>query len=195
MAEYLIQDSTLTDIADAIREQYGLSSLTMTPPEMAKYIRSMCGKHTNMVPKAISNSSGTIYNSVGYRNGVYLSSGTVNAYSTDSACVSTGSILLPSGVNSIYVKGATWNTSNSHVRLFAGAEVGGLGYLIYANGSGTSPAGAADFFTIETLGTNYYRFTLTSSGKTYLYGKYYRFSLVGTGENLIITHDEPIHIV
>ena len=195
MAEYLIQDSTLTDIADAIREQYGLSSLTMTPPEMAKYIRSMCGKHTNMVSKAISDSSGTIYNNVGYKNGVYLSSSNPNLYSTDSACVSTGSILIPSGINAIYVKGATWDTTNSHVRLFAGAEVGGLGYCIYANGSGTNPAAAANFFTIETLGTNYYKFTLTASGKTNLYGKYYRFSLVGTGENLIITHDEPIHIV
>jgi hypothetical protein len=40
MAEYLIQDTTLTDIADAIREKLEITD-TMTPEQMPEYIRSI----------------------------------------------------------------------------------------------------------------------------------------------------------
>jgi hypothetical protein len=93
-------------------------------------------------------------------------------------------------VSAIYVKGATWDTTKSHVRFASGGTVGGISYVMHADGSGTSKL--SDFFTFEPLGTDYYKFTLTNQGKTYLRGKYYRFSLAGTGENLIITHDQPI---
>jgi hypothetical protein len=40
MAEYLIKDTTLTDIADAIREKLEITD-TMTPEQMPEYIRSI----------------------------------------------------------------------------------------------------------------------------------------------------------
>lgn len=145
----------------------------------------------NLVPTAIADSSGAIYNApYGYKNGYYLSSGTINSFSTDADCVATGSIYIDADVEAIYVKGATWDTTNSHVRFLAGAAVGGISYLTYANGTGANPIGT--LLTLETLGDNYYKFTLTADGKANLRGKYYRFSLKGTGANLIITHDQPI---
>lgn len=148
------------------------------------------GTYVNLVPLSTSDGM-TIFNApYGYENGKYLSSGTVNAYSTDAACVATGNILLGSDVDAIYIRGAAWDTSNSHVRFFAGSSVGGLGYTIYADGSGSAPL--EDFFAVEVLGENYCKWTLTEQGRTYLRGKYYRVSLVGQGEDLIITHDEPI---
>ena len=144
----------------------------------------------NLVPTSTSDGTNIFDSPLGYRDGVYLSSSSSNTYSTDSACVSTGSIVLTNGVEAIYVKGATWDTSNSHVRLSFGADVGGISYNFYANGNGTNVL--SEFFTFQELGDDYYKFTLTDYGKTYLYGKYYRISLVGTGENLIITHDVPI---
>lgn len=150
------------------------------------------GTYANLVPTAIADDTGAIYNSpYGYKDGYYLSSASVNTYSVDANCVATGSILIGNDVEAIYVRGATWDTSNSHVRFSAGAVVGGISYNIYANGQG-SDGTFNHFFTIETLGDNYYKFTFNDTAKTYLYGKYYRFSLVGTGKNLIITHNQPI---
>lgn len=146
--------------------------------------------YTNLVPLSTSDGTNIFDSPLGYRDGVYLSSGAANSYSTDAACVSTGNIVLPSGVESIYVKGATWDATNDHVRWHFGSVIGGLSYTFRANGNGDNDL--SNFFTFEELDTDYYRFTLTSMGKSYLYGKYYRMSLVGTGANLIITHDQPI---
>lgn len=46
-----------------------------------------------------------------------------------------------------------------------------------------------DYFTIETLGDKYYKLTPKDTITIY---DYYRMSFVGTGENLIISHNEPI---
>lgn len=148
------------------------------------------GTYTNLVPTATSDGT-TVFNApYGYENGKYLSSSTANTYSSDAACVATGNIWMDSGVSAIYIKGAAWDTSNSHARFYSGSEVGGLGHTIHADGSGTISFDR--FFVMQTLGTNYYKWTLTEDGRTYLTGKCYRISLVGTGENLVITHDEPV---
>lgn len=148
------------------------------------------GVYTNLVPTATSDGTAIFNGPYGYENGKYLSSSTANTYSTDTACVATGNIRMGSDVEAIYIKGAAWDTTNSHARFYAGTTVGGLSYTVHADGSG--PHAFDTFFTAQTLGTNYYKWTLTENGKSYLHGRYYRISLVGTGENLIITHDEPI---
>lgn len=84
--------------------------------------------------------------------------------------------------------------TDPHVRLLAISPedlgTNAISVQIKADGSGASQL--SDLFTAETLGENYYRWTLTDAGKESLYGHYYWMSLYGTGENLVITHDEPI---
>lgn len=145
---------------------------------------------TNLVPTSLDPSTGTSVfnadNTPGYKNGTYISGA---SSPTDATCVSTGAILMGSDVEAIYIKGATWDTTKSHVRFYAGSIGTMNSYAIKADGSGES---LSNYFTAETLGENYYKWTLTTTGKNYLRGRYYRLSLVGTGENLIITHDQPI---
>lgn len=146
--------------------------------------------YTNLVPTATSDGTAIFNAPYGYENGKYLSSSAINTYSSDAACVATGNIFLDSDVEAIYIKGAAWDTGNSHARFYAGPSVGGLSYTVHADGSG--PHAFDTFFTAQTLGTNYYKWTLTENGKSYLQGRYYRISLVGAGENLIISHNVPI---
>lgn len=142
---------------------------------------------TNLVPTSLDPITGTsIFNGCGYKNGTYVS-GANSA--TDATCVSTGAILMGSDVQAIYIKGATWDTTKSHVRFYAGSIGSMNSYAVKADGSGES---LSNYFVAETLGENYYKWTLTTTGKNSLRGRYYRLSLVGTGDNLIITHDQPI---
>ena len=145
---------------------------------------------TNLVPTSLDPSTGTSVfnanNTPGYKNGTYISG--VNSI-TDATCVSTGAILMGSNVQAIYIKGATWDTTKSHVRFYAGSIGSMNSYAVKADGSGEP---LSKYFVTETLGENYYKWTLTTASKNSLRGRYYRLSLVGTGENLIITHDEPI---
>lgn len=145
---------------------------------------------TNLVPTSLDPSTGTgvfnADNTPGYKNGTYISGANSPA---DAACVSTGAILMGSNVQTIYIKGATWDTTKSHVRFYAGSLGSMNSYAVKADGSGEP---FSKYFAAETLGENYYKWTLTNTGKNQLRGRYYRLSLVGTGENLIITHDEPI---
>lgn len=147
------------------------------------------GTYTNLVPLSTTDGT-TVYNApYGYTDGQYISASDTG-YGTDAACVATGNIYMDSGVNAIYIKGAAWDTGNSHARFMAGSTAPAKNYLVYADGSGANAF--EDLFTMETLGENYYKWTLTENGKAHLLGKYYRLSLVGTGESLVITHDEPI---
>lgn len=145
---------------------------------------------TNLVPTSLDPSTGTSIfnadNTPGYKNGTYISGANSP---TDTTCVSTGAILMGSDVQAIYIKGATWDTTKSHVRFYAGSIGSMNSYAIKADGSGES---LSNYFNAETLGENYYKWTLTNVSKNSLRGKYYRLSLVGTGDNLIITHDQPI---
>lgn len=146
----------------------------------------------NLVKTSLSPTGSGIYNGVGYKNGTYATG--INDGGSDAACVATGLIPIDSSVNAIYIKGAKWDTSSDHVRFIVMNKVGGTGenvsYHVKADGSGTNQL--TNFFTVEELGTNYYKWTLTSSGKTSLTGRYYCVSLAGTGENLVITHNQPI---
>lgn len=140
------------------------------------------GVYTNLVPTSVAVDGSTVFNSTGYMDGTYASA---PHYNTDAACVTTGFIRLGKDVNAIYVKGATWDTSNSHSRVHVYGTLGsqsGLSFELKASTSG--------IFTVETLGTDYYKFTPDRS--TLVNEYWYCMSLVGSGENLIITHDEPI---
>jgi hypothetical protein len=140
--------------------------------------------YTNLVPTSEAADSTEPYNADGYKNGVYLSSN--GGDSEDETCVATGYIPYTWATqNSIYVKGAEVSSA-SHVRIY--------GY----SAKGSAPVGSATcsgpnlstYFTVEELGANYYRLTPLSSNATGVV--YLRLSLIGTGENLIVTVNEPI---
>ena len=147
------------------------------------------GNYTNLVPAATTAPGGTeIYNSVGYRDGYYISSG--NAYNQDANCVAVGYLQFSPG-DVIYIKGAEL-AALSHVRIYT-QSMSGAAYAYCDNppaGNGVwKDAQGNERFVIEQLGSAYYRIT---PNHTFVEPMYYRVSLYGTGANLIITHNEPI---
>ena len=73
----------------------------------------------------------------------------------------------------------------------------------FFNGNGSGNSALSKYFTVETLGDKYIKLTpIASTSGTYSKlvetvasssnARFVRFSLKGTGENLIITLDEPI---
>ena len=141
--------------------------------------------YTNLVPTSEAADSTEPYNGTGYKNGVYLSS--EGGDGTDAACVATGYIPYSwAKENVLYVKGADV-TTESHVRIY--------GYI----SKGAAPNSSAmctgsnlsTYFTVETLdsGSKYYKLTHIRGASQV---EYLRMSLIGTGENLIVTANEPI---
>lgn len=152
--------------------------------------------YTNLVPTSLTADGASVYNGTGYKNGAYVSDGT--NYGTDANTVATGYIEYKVG-QAIYIKGAELS-NNSHVRCYVVSSVGGTTtYAVTspANGKWKDNSGR-ELFNIETLGDKYYKITITDTFMTASGGisvgkvMYYRMSLYGSGENLIITHDEPI---
>lgn len=162
--------------------------------------------YTNLVPTSQEVSSTNPYNGVGYCNGKYLSSTASPWEGTDAACVLTGNIPYTIPVTglpkTIYIKGAAWNAV-SHCRLyfFDSTKNKIVGPYISGNGSGNNAL--SKYYTVETLGENYIKLTpvqstsgtssmLVSTVANSTNSAFVRFSFVGTGENLIITLDQPI---
>lgn len=163
--------------------------------------------YTNLVSTAQAMDSEEVYNGTGYKNGYYISSESPFE-GTDSTTVLTGYIAYPipaeGAPGAIYIKGAAWSESNSHCRInwFRASKTEIVGpYIVGGSTAETKVLG--NFFTLETLGDNYIKLTpiLSSSGYTSMLvekvansaaAAFVRFSLQGTGENLIITVDEPI---
>ena len=141
--------------------------------------------YTNLVPTSEAADSTEPYNGTGYKNGVYLSSS--GGDSSDTACVATGYIPFTWAKGTmIYVKGADVNT-NSHMRIYGYASKGAA-----PNKSAMcTGSNLATYFTVETLdaGSKYYKLTLVNDAGLV---KFLRLSLIGTGENLIVTVNEPI---
>lgn len=166
---------------------------------------SAAGGYTNLVPTALAfDGSGSVFNGTGYMNAKYLSTSSPY-YNADETTVTVGLIPWSNHVyNSeshvftpptIYMKGATIDTSNSHVRV--GYATGGKMYpLSTVNASRWSEA-----FTVAQLADQYYKLEpiIDSDGQnkafsawSWTLAEYIAFSFAGTGENLIITLDEPI---
>lgn len=140
--------------------------------------------YTNLVPTSQAADSTEPYNGTGYKNGVYLSSS--GGDSTDTACVATGYIPYDAwvGGNVLYVKGADV-TATSHVRIYGYASKGAAPN----NSAVCTGSNLETYFTVETLGDSYYKLTHKNTANAVAY---LRLSLVGTGENLIVTVNEPI---
>lgn len=134
----------------------------------------------------------SVFDGVGYRNGVRLSGWSL---SSNADYVATGVIRWRESpgkfteLKPIYIKGATLDLSKSYVRCnIISLSNGGL-YLAQASVSGDS---WKTYFTIETLGENYYKLSPIEANYTWTNIICLQFSLLGKGENLIITLGEPI---
>lgn len=140
--------------------------------------------YTNMVKYAQEVGSTNIYNDpYGYKDGYYASGANE---SPKEGYVLTG--LIPYGAkrkDTIYIKGATLDTSLSHCRILS------FNYLKQTSFQSASGSAILTYYTVETLGTDYYKVTPISD-EAVANADYLRISLYGTGENLIITIDEPI---
>ena len=161
-----------------ITDKYGNSitsnAATLTVIESVTY--------TNVLPSAVDpGTKSGVWDSKGYRNGAYASSASPY-YGTDAACWCTGAIAVqPSDV--IYVKGAMLEGSG-HNRLGALSQNGCFWCKEYA-----ALAGMA---TVTKLGDKYYKIVLDSSHANYANTVYIIFSAQGTGDNVIVTKNEPI---
>lgn len=143
------------------------------------------GTFTNRVLTSEERNSTAVYNGIGYKNGVYCSDG---GDSADSSIVTTGYIPYTwSPSNVLYIKGATLDTTNDHVRIYGFYNK----TSVNSNVGYTSGSRITERFTVEALGNKYYKLTpktTATGGLTHI-----RISLVGTGENLIVTVNEQIH--
>lgn len=149
--------------------------------------------YTNLVLTSLDTDLTTVFNGSGYQNGMY-----VDGYSVKSQTgyVSTG--IMSYGAKSdgtrrtIYVKGATLDTTKRHVCCTLIQNLSGLYASHYCVGGTTNDATKwSTYFNIETLGTDYYKLTPIDS-KMGSNVSLIRMSFYGTGEKLVVTLDEPI---
>lgn len=170
-------------------------------------VNAIIANYTNLVPTATvpitANNSprGTeIYNDpYGYMNGKRISGNTIV---DGPGYVATGIIQWRESTGAfntfkpIYIRGATLDPSLSYVRMQLFQDTPNDGSSLYATTQIRGASGTTSwptYFTIETLGDKYYKLTPNESAYTGWYNiKYFMISLYGTGENLIITVDEPI---
>lgn len=192
---YKLKSVTVTMDGDAVAVNSGMIHIpTVTGDIVITAVAeksSSSTNYTNLVPSATAAINGTeIYNGNGYRNGAYVSDG--GTFGSDPDCVAVGYLKLNAG-DVIYISGADLAKQN-HVRLYMQSQNGNA-YRYFLNpmindGQWADSAGNVGI-TIEKLGDMYYKLTPISG----LIGSetvYYRMSLYGAGENLVITHNEPI---
>lgn len=150
--------------------------------------------YTNLVPTAKAHTNlSTVYNGTGYKDGTYASSSSPYV-GTDAATTCTGVIPVQGGTV-LYIKGITLNAgTNSHCRV-------GIGNNHLTNGGIAAKSVKAvnamsDYATLETLGDQYYKLTISASYVSANFDSSYQIyvwiSGIGTGANLIVTNNEPI---
>lgn len=195
-------------VSGAYDDTTGIISIPAVTGNIA--ITAVAVKHTsytNLVPTSLA-PDGTVFNNgLGYKNGVRMSSSGPSSDSNSANAVSTGfmAYAIPAtGLpGTIYIKGVTLQDV-SNQRLYFSKDR--QSYIrLYLEGNYTTGANAlSTYYTVETLGTQYYRLTPKPSGDSSVLAKqsvggdatttaqYMRWSFVGTGENLVVTVNQEI---
>lgn len=178
-----------TDVTSSVYSNgvINISSVTGAIVVTASAIANSTSSYTNQVPISTNYNGSGIFNGTGYMNNYYATTDSPYYKADTQGCCVTG--LIPYNSNSpktIYIKGVGFTTSQSHNR---------IGF--FKNGvCKTTPgvSGLARYFTITTLGTNYYKLVpITSSAMTtWGYDGGIIISAYGDGANMIVTLDEPI---
>ena len=147
--------------------------------------------YTNLVPLSTELVAGStaIYNGIGYKDGAYASSsGTTVIDGTDPTATVTGLmpyVCVDKVPPTIYIKGVNFDTSLSRTRVFL---IRDGNYLVY----GFNSTRILEHYTVEQLGTNYFKLTPIVDSFINHDFTHMRISAVGTGENLIVTVNEEI---
>lgn len=159
--------------------------------------------YTNLVPTSLDYDLDGIFNGTGYKNGYYASTDAPYYKSDSVGSVITG--LIPYDIMGdndgycmppvIYIKGVTFDTAQSHNRLAVFREDTKVVY------STQTVANLSKYFSIETLGTQYYKLTpiMDGNGRNMLAATWgvqnithIAISANGDGANMVVTYDEPI---
>ena len=107
-----------------------------------------------------------------------------------SGYVSTGLIYLPSGVESIYIKGCVFDTSVYSRMNFGSKDTMGVPSTYGMRGDGSSGMTLDYFFTVETIAEDCIKLTLNSNALHYgLHNRYYRLTVKGSGADLVVIHE------
>lgn len=183
---------TYNNVCDRVK-YVRISALRMVEKEdviitVNEEIYSSGKTYTNLVPSALSVDGSTVFNSpLGYQNDCTLSDTDVVSTANTKGYVSTGFIKCPDASTKIYIKGADWN-DQSYCRIYVYRSIG-------ANNANSQYGNDTNqgMFVVEQLGEKYWRLTQTSDYSEF----WYRIALYGNidasaGEELIITHGEPI---
>lgn len=158
--------------------------------------------YTNLVPTLADladPNNGTVYNGVGYYNGAYLTTTKGSAapyYKNTNGTTHVVTGFIPYTANTqkpIYVKGVTYDSSSSYSRM-------GYHDTNYEGVRSTPKFSEANFtncFSVETLNSDNTYFKIVPKDASTINSKFPRmshiaFSFKGTGNNMIITLDEPI---
>ena len=152
---------------------------------------------TNLVTTAKA-ADGSIYNGVGYKDDTYISSGGAYSADTTAGCTATGFIPYKSG-DVIYIRGCELK-SGGRSRLYFQESVSSASAVALFASSGltetawsVSNANGTFTFQVEKLADKYYKLTPDSAMNSIVDADdVYRLSLYGKGEDLIVTHNEPI---
>lgn len=173
--------------------------------------------YTNVVSTALDYDLEGVFGEKGYQDGYYVSTSAPYYSATTDGSVATG--LIPYDIYgdtegngftpaTIYIKGVTFDTSNSHNRIgffvTEGQDSGGTVKTKFMYATKTV-AELAAWFTIETLGEQYYKLTPVASS---IYPEWNAMATTwwenstpishiaisgnGSGAGLIVTFDEPI---
>jgi hypothetical protein len=155
---------------------------------------------TNLVSAATVVNGTELYNGKGYKDNCRISSAIGEA--SEAGYVKTGQMPYPLNSDgthkTIYIRGATLDTADNKCRWTGCPASIAASSTNCVQLSCASTAGVSymleTYFTIETLGTNYYKLTPKEAGfnsHTTTVGSML-MSLKGSGADLIITTDEPI---
>lgn len=159
--------------------------------------------YTNLVPTSLDYDLDGVFNGVGYKDGHYSTTDSPYYKADTAGSVVTG--LIPydfygdDGAGyvtppTIYIKGVTFDTAQSHNRIGLFRDDTKIMY------STQTVSQLSTYFTIETLGSKYYRLTPIMDGNRNVLAKTYgnqgishfAISANGSGANMIVTLDEPI---
>lgn len=144
--------------------------------------------YTNLVRTSQALDSTAIFNGVGFKNGYYLDSGDGHESANANDCM-VGCIPYGDGTKTqtdiIYIKGYTGTAGASHTRLCS-RNSSKTKISVY-----TGFLSSNSLFSVETLGTGYYK--LTPQVGTFTNVEYLQFSFNQVdGSGIIITKNEPI---
>lgn len=173
-----------------------IEATAVKPISYTNLIKSATTPVTAGNPLLDDSNPDNIYNNrLGYKNGTRISG---LSDSANASYVATGMIRWAKKADGtfpvLYIKGATLDTSASYVRCSIVQTKTATDLAIQLH-KAIEPSGSvkwADIFDITTLGTNYYKLSVKSGVTLSNFTCAFRMSLLGTGDNLVITADEPI---